>query len=154
MVYRKGVMAETERDRGFIPGLVIVALLLCVGCPAWVAYRMWADPRTKAGMTEAATAYLDAWRDADYATAYRWVCAEERAKTPPDTWARYHTAPDIESYRITDVVIEDRTEAPTGYYVDAELTYAEGTVQLWHFVLYDESDGWRICYETAITRRG
>ncbi len=146
-------MADPGKERGLIPGLVIVALLICVGTPAYVAYRSWADPRTKAGMTEAATAYLDAWRDADYAAAYRWVCAEEQRKHPQDEWTRYHASPDIESYRIVEVVIEDRNEAPTGYYVEADLTDAAGKVQLWHFELYDESDGWRICYETAITRR-
>ncbi|GAA1363559.1 hypothetical protein [Catellatospora chokoriensis] len=140
------------KERGLVPGLVIVVLLLCVGTPAWVLYRQWADPRTKAGMTEAATGYLDALRDADYPAAYRWVCASERQKYPLDQWTRYHVEPDIASYAITDVAITDLTEAPTSYTVDAEVRHADGRAQLWHYVLYDESDGWRICYETVIAR--
>ncbi|WP_166378263.1 hypothetical protein [Catellatospora methionotrophica] len=144
--------SAASKERGLGPMLVIVALLLCVGTPAWVFYRQWADPRTKAGMTEAATAYLDALRDGDLPAAYRWVCASEQEKYPLEQWSRYHDEPDIESYTITDVVIQDLTEAPASYSVDADLRYADGRTQLWHYVLYDESDGWRICYETGISR--
>ncbi|WP_155368423.1 Rv0361 family membrane protein [Catellatospora vulcania] len=140
------------KERGLFTGLVIVVLLMCVGTPAWVLYRQWADPRTKAGMSEAATAHLDALRDGDYPAAYRWVCASEQKKYPLDQWTRYHVDLDIASYAITDVEIEELTEAPTSYYVNADVRYADGRTQLWHYILYDESDGWRICYETGIER--
>ncbi|MEU7820229.1 hypothetical protein [Catellatospora sp. NPDC049133] len=144
-------MANTEeRNRFFIPALIGVALLLCCGTPAYVGYRMWADPQTKAGMEQAATAYLDALRDGDYPAAYALVCDSERKKYPLAEWTSYNDEPDIESYRITEVAIVDQSEGPTLYHVRAELRYADGKTALWHYNLADESGGWRVCYDTWV----
>lgn len=140
-----------SNERGLVFGLVVVVLLLCVGTPAYVFYRQWADPRTKSAMTEATTAYLNALQADDYAGAYRWVCERDRKKWPLDEWAGYHDTPDIASFTITEADIQDNSEGPTTYQVEAELRDAGGKVQLWSYSLYDESDGWRICHETPIS---
>lgn len=129
--------------------MVGIVLLMCLGCPAYIVYTKWADPRAEAGMTAAATSYLDALRDGDPAAAYQWVCGREQKKFPLSRWLSTREFPDIESYRIIDAKVDRGGRGGPDYDVEAEIHYADGRVER---RLYDMSDetGWRVCYETAI----
>lgn len=133
--------------------LVALTLAVCLGCPAYIAYRNWADPRAEAGMTAAAGSYLDALRDGDPAAAYGWVCGRHQRRFPLRRWLTTRTFPDIESYRIIDAKVK-RSSRTSTYAVRAEIHYADGRVRSWRYHMSDERAGWRVCGESLIDSSG
>ncbi|MBV1850713.1 Rv0361 family membrane protein [Catellatospora tritici] len=126
--------------------LGFVVLLMCVGTPLYVVYRNHTDKAAKEGMTVAATAYLDALREGKYDAAYQWVCGSERKKYTLDKWRPRHDHPAVTGYRIVKPRVEDVNDAGTLYYVDTEITYADGETVPKTLFLSDERAGWRVCY--------
>jgi hypothetical protein len=135
-------------DDQFMILIVVIGLLTCVCFPAQVAYTMWADPKAAAGMTAAATRYLDALRDGDPAKAYQWICRSQQKQYPLSRWLSIYTFPDIASYQITGTKITRRRT--TRYIVETEIHYADGQVRPWSINMSDEKAGWRVCIRRAI----
>jgi hypothetical protein len=128
--------------------IVVIGLLTCVVCPATIAYRRLAEPKEWAGMTAAATSYLDALRNGDHAAAYQWVCRSKQKEYPLPLWLANHPFPNIDSYRITDA----KTSYGDGmtHIVETEIHYPDGQIRPWGILMSDEKAGWRVCHHTAM----
>jgi hypothetical protein len=139
-------------NRGLHPyWLVALVVFACLGCPTYVVWTTFTDRVDKAGMTAAATSYLDAWRDGQPSRAEGWICGSERAKQPSHRRLPYPGDEDLDSYRLVKAKVHRRSRGPTTYSVEAELLYADGKRRLMRYWMSDERAGWRVCTESAIS---
>lgn len=129
--------------------LIPIALLMCLGCPVYVGWTTITDRADKAGMTDAATSYLDAWRDGQPVRAEEWICGSERKKAVSQRRLPFPGDLKLTGYRIIEAEVHRDSETPTLYSVDVELALADGRQRTARYWMSDEHAGWRVCVESV-----